>query len=71
MRLEDLRWHDWLFIFFAVLWLVPAVEVLTHTGIMAIFFYVPLLGVFLYIAIPYFPIYIGYKVYQWKKRRKV
>lgn len=67
MRLQDLRWYDWLFIFFAILWLIPIIEILTHSGIMVIFFYVIWLAYCLYAAIFYFPIYIGYKVYKWKK----
>ena len=68
MRL-DLRWYDWLFIFFAVLWLMPVVETFTHIGIMAIFFHAIWLVYFLYAAIPYFPIYLGYKIYKWKKEK--
>lgn len=36
---------------------------------MAIFFYAIWLAYCLYAAIPYIPIYIGYKLYKWKKEK--
>ena len=71
MRLENLRWYDWLFIFFVGLWLIPLIEMLTHSGVLAIFFYAIWLNYCLLVAIPYIPIYIAYKIYRYKKERKV
>ena len=70
MKLEDLRWYDWLFILSVALWFIPVVEILTHIGIMVIFFYAMWLLCFLFASIAYIPIYIGYKIYRWKKKKE-
>jgi len=70
MRLEVLRWYDWLFIFLALLWAVLILDAIIKVGLSAIFFYALWLGYLLYFAIFYFPIYIGYKIYKWKKRKR-
>lgn len=71
MKLENLRWYDWLFFYFAGLWLVFAVDVFARIGMATIFVYALFpFGYSLIAAVPYFPIYIAYKVYKWKKKKK-
>jgi len=72
MRLEVLRWYDWLFIFFAALWLPAIVDMLFQSGFVMAIYLLAVWPVFcLVIAIAYFPVYIACKVYKWKKRRGV
>ncbi|MEM3389402.1 MAG: hypothetical protein QXQ64_02345 [Candidatus Bathyarchaeia archaeon] len=70
MKLEDLRWYDWLFFVFVGLWLIPLIEIITHCGIMVIFACALWLFYFALIGIPYIPIYVVYKIYKWKKENQ-
>lgn len=67
MRLKDLRWYDWLFVFLALLWIVPIAEALFHIGVLWFYVYAVLPGLGLYVSLVYCPIYLIYKIYKWKK----